>query len=60
MKWLICAIPDEAQAKVLEDRLRHIGPVIFTRDENGNVRNGHHDLANIMIIDQADIRAIPV
>jgi hypothetical protein len=59
MKWLICAIPDEAQAKMLEDRLRNIGPVLYTRDENGNVKNGHHDLANIMFIDQADIREIP-
>jgi hypothetical protein len=60
MKWLICAIPDEAQANVLEERLRRIGPVIFTRNENGNVKDGHHDLANIMFIDEADIRAIPV
>jgi hypothetical protein len=59
MKWLICAIPDEVQAKMLEDRLRNIGPVLYTRDENGNVKNGHHDLANIMFIDQADIREIP-
>jgi hypothetical protein len=58
MRWLVCAIPDEAQAKVLEDRLRRIGPVIFTRDENGNVKNGHHDLANIMFVDHADIRSI--
>ncbi len=31
MKWLICAIPDEVQAKILEDRLRNIGPVLYTR-----------------------------
>jgi len=59
MKWLICAIPDEAQAKILEDRLHNIGPVLYTRDEDGNVKNGHHYLANIMFIDQADIREIP-
>ncbi len=59
MKWLICAIPDEAQARLLEDRLRNIGPVLFTRNENGNVKDGRHDLANVMFIDQADIRKFP-
>lgn len=59
MKWLICSIPDEIQAKALEDRLRGIGPMIYTRDENHSVKEGRHDLADIMFIDQADIRQIP-
>jgi hypothetical protein len=59
MKWLICAISDEVQAEVLEDSLRNVGAVIFTRDEKGNVKDGHHDLTNIMFIDLADIREIP-
>jgi len=33
--------------------------VIFTRDEKGNVKDGHHDLTNIIFVDQADIREIP-